>query len=73
MGVPEVLEEGALGELVESEDPEAMTAAVVRALERLVPDHEKDDVVRRLSVERLCADIAALYREELARAGVENA
>ena len=72
-GVPEVLEEGALGELVESEDPEAMTAAVVRALERPVPDHARDDVVRRFSVERLCADMAALYREELARAGVENA
>jgi glycosyltransferase involved in cell wall biosynthesis len=69
-GVPEVLEQGRLGELVEEDDPTEMAAAIVRASERSVPDQIRLDVVRRFSVERLSADIAALYREELERAGV---
>jgi glycosyltransferase involved in cell wall biosynthesis len=68
-GVPEVLDQGRLGELVEEDDPHAMAMAIVRAAERSVPDRIRQDVVRRFSVERLAADVAALYREELERAG----
>ena len=64
-GVPEVLEEGRLGELVEEDDPEAVAVAVSRAFQRTVDDATRDQVVRRFAVERLCADVAALYREEL--------
>ena len=68
-GVPEVLEEGRLGELVEEDDPEAMAVAVSRAFQRTVDDAIRDQVVRRFAVERLCADVAALYRAELERVG----
>ena len=68
-GVPEVLEEGRLGELVEEDDPEAVAVAVSRAFQRTVDDTTRDQVVRRFAVERLCADVAALYREELERGG----
>ena len=64
-GVPEVLEEGRLGELVEEDDPEAVAIAVSRAFRRTVDDATRDHVVRRFAVERLCADVASLYREEL--------
>ena len=70
-GVPEVLEEGRLGELVEEDDPEAVAVAVNRAFQRTVDDATRDEVVRRFAVERLCADVAALYREELER-GVDR-
>ena len=68
-GVPEVLGEGRLGELVEEDDPETMAVAVSRAFQRPVDDATRDEVVRRFAVERLCADMAALYREELEGAG----
>ena len=68
-GVPEVLEEGRLGELVEEDDPEAMAVAVSRALHRTVDDATRDQVVRSFAVERLCSDVAALYREELEKEG----
>jgi glycosyltransferase involved in cell wall biosynthesis len=69
-GVPEVLDQGRLGELVEEDDPDAMAAAIGRAGERSVDDRTRLDVMRRFSVERLAADMAALYREELERAGL---
>jgi glycosyltransferase involved in cell wall biosynthesis len=72
-GVPEVLDQGRLGELVEEDDPAAMAAAIGRASERSVDDRTRREVVRRFSVERLAADMAALYREELERAGVSAA
>ena len=71
-GVPEVLEEGRLGELVEEDDPEAVAVAVSRALHRTVDDATRDQVVRRFAVERLCADVAELYREELERGGLDR-
>ncbi len=69
-GVAEVLEEGRLGELVDEAEPEAVAVAVRRAFERRVDDATRDQVVARFSVERLCSDMAALYREEMERAGV---
>jgi glycosyltransferase involved in cell wall biosynthesis len=72
-GVAEVLEEGRLGELVEEADPRGMAAAIERAATRPVADAVRDQVVERFSVRRLCADVAALYREELERAGVKTA
>lgn len=69
-GVAEVLEQGRLGELVREADPDAMAAVIERARLRPVSEAARDEVVRRFSTERLCADVAALYREELARAGV---
>src|SRR5688572_17216240 len=69
-GVPEVLEQGRLGELVEEDDAAAMAEAILRARERTVDDRTRREVVRRFSVDRLSADVAALYREELERAGM---
>jgi glycosyltransferase involved in cell wall biosynthesis len=69
-GVPEVLEQGRLGELVEEDDPAAMADAILRASERIVDDRTRREVVQRFSVDRLSADVAALYREELERAGI---
>ncbi|MSR36654.1 MAG: glycosyltransferase [Gemmatimonadetes bacterium] len=68
-GVAEVLEEGRLGILVEEDDAIEMAAAIERAVARPVDDATRDRVVARFSVRRLCADMAALYREELERAG----
>ena len=72
-GVPEVLEEGRLGEMAEEDDPETMAVAVSRAFQRPVDDATRDLVVRRFAVERLCSDMAALYREELERVGWKGA
>ena len=69
-GVAEVLEEGRLGELVDEADPEAVAIAVTRAFERRIDDATRDQVVARFSVERLCSDMAALYWEEMERAGI---
>jgi glycosyltransferase involved in cell wall biosynthesis len=71
-GVPEVLEQGALGEMIESDDPAAVAAGIERAAARTVDEATRDRVVARYSVERLCADLAGIYREELARAGLEQ-
>jgi glycosyltransferase involved in cell wall biosynthesis len=68
-GVAEVLEEGRLGELVRRADPDVMAAAIERASLRAVDDATRDAVAARFSSERLCRDVAALYREELERAG----
>ena len=69
-GVPEVLEQGALGELVEVDDALAIAAGVERAARRTLADEQRDRVVARFSSARLCADLAELYEEELERAGV---
>ena len=69
-GVPEVLEQGALGELIEVDDPAAVAAAIARVAGRTVDDRARDRLVSRFSAERLCSDLAQLYREELERAGV---
>jgi glycosyltransferase involved in cell wall biosynthesis len=70
-GVAEGRGDGRLGELVREADPGAMAAAIRRAAERSVPDEVRDEVVLRFSTERLCADMAALYREEMQRAGLD--
>ena len=67
-GVPEVLEQGALGELIEEADPGAVAAAVERAFGRTVEEPARDRVLERFSAARLCAEMAELYREELERA-----
>jgi len=69
-GVPEVLEQGALGELIEVDDPAAVALAIARAAGRTVDDRARDRLVSRFSADRLCSDLAQLYREELERAGV---
>ncbi len=66
-GVPEALEHGVLGELVEVDEAAALAAAVERAALRTVDDAARDRVVARFSVARLCAQLAELYREELDR------
>lgn len=71
-GVPEVLREGRLGELFERPEADAVAAGIERALRREVPAAARDEVGERYSVERLCADMADLYREELGKAGAPS-
>jgi len=72
-GVSEILDRGRLGRLVESEDPEAFAAAV-REVAADPPSPQLLEEGRRWALERfgrerLARDVAALYREELARTG----
>ena len=78
-GVPEVLEEGDLGRLVEGDgrDPLALSWAFASALARTLeapPGEEERErartsALRRFGVERLCRDMAELYREGLGPEG----
>lgn len=71
-GVREVLDGAPGTRTVPAGSPEAVAAALASTLaeQDRVPDRVRDEVVRRFSVERLAADIADLYRSELARAGL---
>lgn len=72
-GVPEVLEGVAGARLVTEATPEAMAEGLAEVLRARPPAEEVEEVreavVRRFSVERLCRDMEALYRRELARLG----
>lgn len=69
-GVGEVLDDAGSGVLVpEAARPEEWATALKAAMATAPPDAEvRDAVVRRYSVERLAADVDALYRAELERA-----
>ncbi|MEQ9398228.1 MAG: glycosyltransferase [Longimicrobiales bacterium] len=69
-GVAEVLSDAGAGTVVPaSADPDAWAVALAAALDGPAPSPgERDRVVARYSVERLTADLDALYRRELARA-----
>jgi glycosyltransferase involved in cell wall biosynthesis len=73
-GTPDVLGDGAFGELVAPEDPEALAAAILRSLDargeaRARAENGRAHVLERHSVERLVADVDALYRELLGTRG----
>ncbi|MFC1791470.1 glycosyltransferase, partial [Gemmatimonadota bacterium] len=73
-GVAEVLEGMELATLIEEATPEAVAAGLLEVLEKergaetLAAAQRR--VVERYSVERLAADMAALYAEELKMAGM---
>jgi glycosyltransferase involved in cell wall biosynthesis len=69
-GVPDFLNHGELGALVPSGDADALAAAIVRTL-RQPPDAEalRATIVARYGIDRLVADLDALYRRLLAQKG----
>jgi glycosyltransferase involved in cell wall biosynthesis len=74
-GTPDVVEDGADGILVPVGDVEAIAAALERLardadLRRRLGEHGRERVVPRYRVERLVADVDALYRELLSSAGL---
>ena len=73
-GTPDVLEHGALGELVPPNDPTKLAAAIGRSLDRGERGTRKtalarERAVQRYSSARLCRDIEALYSALLAEPG----
>lgn len=67
-GVPELLEQGARGELAPARDPAALADAIERALSAAARDRAqliREDIVRSFGADRLCGDLAALYDELL--------
>jgi glycosyltransferase involved in cell wall biosynthesis len=67
-GVPDLLRDGARGELAPPRDPSALADAIERALApqaRLRAARIRDEVVAEYGAERLCGDLAALYDELL--------
>jgi glycosyltransferase involved in cell wall biosynthesis len=69
-GVPDFLNHGELGALVPSGDADALAAAIVRTL-RQPPDADalRATIVARYGIDRLVADLDALYRRLLAQKG----
>lgn len=67
-GVPALLENGALGALVLPGDATALASAIVATL-RTPPDTRRAQaaMLERYSIDRLARDLAALYRDLLAR------
>jgi glycosyltransferase involved in cell wall biosynthesis len=74
-GVPDVVEDGETGFLVEVEDVDAMAAALARLardpeLRQRMGERGREVVVPRYKVERLVDDVDALYRELLDEQGL---
>ena len=68
-GVPDLLEDGALGRLVPTDDADALAAAINAALGDSPRPEIQQAIVTRYGIDRLAADLAALYRELLAERG----
>jgi glycosyltransferase involved in cell wall biosynthesis len=69
-GVPDVLRGGQRGELAPAKDPDALAAAIERALAPEARERAarfRKDVEREFGAERLCRELADLYGELLAR------
>lgn len=67
-GVTDVLQAGKRGTLVPARDPEALATAIEQALvedARARAAHIQAEVTQQYGIERLCADLAALYEEGL--------
>lgn len=68
-GVPDLLRHGDFGQLVPARDPDALAVAVIRVLSE--PGHNQETIQQAVLAEyditRLVRDLAALYRELLAR------
>ncbi|MCU1280521.1 MAG: glycosyltransferase, partial [bacterium] len=69
-GVPDLLQHGARGELAPPRDPQALADAIERALSASARGRAtriRNEILAEHGVQRLCADLAALYVELLAR------
>jgi glycosyltransferase involved in cell wall biosynthesis len=61
-GVPDLLHDGDYGRLVPPNDPDALAAAVIAALAEPEPSTARQDIVAAYDINRLAAELAALYR-----------
>lgn len=67
-GVPDLLDHGKLGKLVDDQTPEALGAAIVETLANPPDGHEAQSLmVDRYGIERLAKDLDGLYRGILAK------
>lgn len=73
-GVADVLDGGRCGTLVRGRDPHNFARALAAALDdpevrsRAKSPERRDEALRRYGIERLCRDLAELYRDEIGRA-----
>jgi glycosyltransferase involved in cell wall biosynthesis len=65
-GLPDLLENGALGALVPSQDAPALANAMIHVIQQ-PPDTAalREDVVKRFGVERLASELEGIYRKKL--------